>query len=87
MGATQEQVKIIVDAIARVEKDFTYLQHPSKLPRAYEKSLLEVARRRKFRRLIDEEYSRIKKAIAKERDARNFFMQEYGRLLPSEFIP
>lgn len=48
---------------------------------------MEVARRRKFRRLIDEEYSRIKKAIAKERDARNFFMQEYGRLLPSEFIP
>jgi hypothetical protein len=61
--------------------------HPSKLPRAFEKSLLEVARRRKFRRLIDEEYNRLKKAIGKERDARNMFMSDFGRLLPSEFIP
>jgi len=57
------------------------------LPRAYEKSLIEVARRRKFRRLLDEDVSRLKKAITHERDSRNVFMSEYGRLLPSEFIP
>jgi hypothetical protein len=46
-----------------------------------------VARRRKFRRLIDEEYTRIKKAVKKEQETRNLFMSEYGRLLPSEFFP
>ena len=29
----------------------------------------------------------IKKAINKESELRNAFMNEYGRLLPSEFIP
>lgn len=86
-GATFESMKGVNDSIARVDKDFAYLTHPSKLPRAYEKAVLEVARRRKFRRLIDEECTRIKKAIGREKDARNMFMNEYGRLLPSEFIP
>jgi hypothetical protein len=49
--------------------------------------MIEIARRRKFRRLIDEECNRIKKAVRKEQESRNLFMSEYGRLLPSEFIP
>jgi hypothetical protein len=57
------------------------------LPRAYEKALIEVSRRRKFRKAIDDEYKRLKDAIQREKDARNVFMGEYGRLLPSEFIP
>jgi len=44
--------------------------HPSKLPRAYEKTIIEIARRRKFRRLIDEEYHRVKKAVKKEQESR-----------------
>ena len=70
-----------------MEKDFSYLTHPSKLPRAYEKSLLEVSRRRKFRKIIEDEANRLKIAIQKEKDARSVFMSEYGKLLPSEFIP
>lgn len=70
-----------------MEKDFSYLYHPAKLPRAYEKSLLEIARRRKFRKLIDEECLRIKAAITREKEARSLFMNEYGRLLPTEFLP
>ncbi len=59
-GATFEAMKSINDSMARVDKDFAYLLHPAKLPRAYEKAVLEIARRRKFRRLIDEECARIK---------------------------
>ena len=86
-GVTNEALKVIHDYFARMEKDFSYLTHPSKLPRAYEKSLLEVSRRRRFRKLIDEDCNRLKQAIQKEKDARSVFMSEYGRLLPSEFIP
>ena len=49
-GVTHEQLKIISDYFIRLDKDFGYLLHPSKLPRAYEKALLEVARRKRFRR-------------------------------------
>lgn len=70
-----------------MEKDFSYLTHPSKLPRAYEKALFEVSRRRRFRKLIDEDCNRLKAAIQKEKDLRSVFMSDFGRLLPSEFIP
>lgn len=86
-GVTLEALKIITDYFARIDKDFSYLTHPSKLPRAYEKALMEVSRRKKFRRLIDEECNRLKQAIGREKDSRAVFMSEYGRLLPSEFIP
>ncbi len=39
-----------------------------KLPRAYDMSIIEVARRRKFRRTIDNEYARIKQAINKDKE-------------------
>ena len=84
---THESLKVISDYFARIDKDFSYLTHPQKLPRAYEKSLIEVSRRRKFRKVIDDEVKRLKEAITREKDARNVFMGEYGRLLPSEFIP
>jgi hypothetical protein len=84
---THESLKVIFDYFNRLDKDFNYLTHPQKLPRAYEKSLIEVSRRRRFRKLIDDEYKRLKEAIQREKDARNVFMGEYGRLLPSEFIP
>lgn len=41
-----------------------------KLPRAYDMSIIEVARRRKFRRTIDKEYARIKQAINKDKEQR-----------------
>lgn len=63
---TFETLKALNDNIARLDKDFAYLMHPSKLPRAYEKAMIEIARRRKFRRLIDEECNRVKKAVKKE---------------------
>jgi len=46
-----------------------------------------VARRRKFRRLIDQEYARIKQAINKDKEIRTQFMNDYGRRLPAEFTP
>ena len=86
-GATFENIKTLNDGLIRIDKDYAYLMHPSKLPRAYEKAMIEIARRRKFRRLLDEEFNRVKKAVKKEQESRTLFMNEYGRLLPSEFIP
>jgi hypothetical protein len=60
MGITFEALKVITDYFARLDKDFSYLTHPSKLPRAYEKALIEVSRRRKFRKFIDDETNRLK---------------------------
>ncbi len=36
---------------------------------------------------MDEECARVKKAVKKEIELRNLFMSDYGRLLPSEFLP
>lgn len=87
VGVTLEQLKVMNDYFAKIDKDFGYLTHPSKLPRTYEKAIIEVSRRRKFRRMIDDECNRLKQAISKEKDARTLFMSEFGKLLPSEFIP
>ena len=57
------------------------------MPRAYEKSLIEVQRRKKFRKIVDEESIKIKNLIKKEKDSRLLFMNEVGKVLPSEFIP
>lgn len=67
-GANIEALKAINDCLMRTEKDFQYLLHPMKLPRAYDMSIIEVARRRKFRRTIDKEYARIKQAINKDKE-------------------
>jgi hypothetical protein len=49
--------------------------------------LIEVQRRRKFRKIIDEEVGKLQKFIKKEKDSRALFMIEMGKILPSEFIP
>ena len=80
-------VKALTDGIVRLDKDFTYLKNPILLPRAYEQSLLEVRRRKRFRKVLDEEYKKLKSYIETEKQARSLFMNEYGKVLPSEFIP
>lgn len=49
-------VRQLFDSLAKLEKDFLYLKNPSLLPRVYEKTLIEIQRRRKFRKVVDEEY-------------------------------
>ena len=86
-GVTLEYVKYLQECLTKLENDFTYLLHPSKLPRAYEKALIEVTRRRRFRKLVDEEVEKLKKQLDSEREKRDSFLNEYGKLLPSDFIP
>jgi hypothetical protein len=86
-GATHDYVKYLSDYVTRIEKDFTYLQHPVNLPRAYEKGLIEITRRRKFRKIADEEYNKLKLFIQKEKEARTMFLNEYGKLFPNDFLP
>jgi hypothetical protein len=82
-----DAIKTLNDNLARVVKDFSYLKHPSQLPRAYEKSLIEVQRRKKFRKLVDEEAARLQTFIGREREQRLLFLNELGKILPSDFIP
>ena len=70
-----------------MQKDFQYLKNPCLLPKAYEQSLLEIKRRRKFRKILDETYNKMKQSIENEANLRSQFMNEYGKILPSEFIP
>jgi hypothetical protein len=53
-GVTLEYIKILADSLPKLEKDFGYLQNPAKLPRAYEKTIIEVSRRKRFRKIADE---------------------------------
>ena len=62
-GANYETLKTLSDNINRLERDFAYLKHPHQLPRAYEKSLIEIQRRKKFRKLVDEESGKLKSLI------------------------
>lgn len=55
-NASLELVRSLSDGIARLEKDFGYLKNPNLLPIAYEASLVEIKRRRRFRKTLDEEY-------------------------------
>jgi hypothetical protein len=49
--------------------------------------LIEIQRRKKFRKLFDEESGKLKTLIKREKDNRTLFMNEFGKILPSEFIP
>lgn len=57
------------------------------LPRVYEKALIEIQRRRKFRKTVDEETNKIIKYIHKEKEYRSAFLNETGKMLPSDFLP
>lgn len=57
------------------------------MPRAYEQSLIEVRRRKRFRKTLDEEYKRLKDYIDSEKKSRGTFMNEFGKILPSDYIP
>lgn len=61
-----ELLKNLSDGLARMQKDFAYLKNPSYLPKAYEMSLLEIKRRRKFRKNLDEDFKRMKQNIEDE---------------------
>ena len=75
------------DGLARLEKDFSYLKNPHLLPRAYEQCIIEIKRRRNFRKTLDDGYLKMRENIDKERAMRSLFMSEFGKVLPSDFIP
>lgn len=82
-----ENIKYFSDLNVRVEKDFNYLKHPAQLPDAYEKALLEVTRRKKFRRHLDEKFKSLQELVAREKALRENFLTNLGKVLPSDFIP
>ena len=84
---SMERIKNFQECVARVQKDFNYLKNPALLPKAYEQSLLEIKRRRRYRKNLDEDIQRLTQAIKDEDNLRQQFMNEYGKVLPSEFIP
>lgn len=82
-----DKAKYLENVLVRLEKDFGYLKNPSQLPRAYEKALVEIKRRKKFRKTLDEDFKKIKDLIVSEKANRDSFMNEFGKFLPSEFVP
>jgi len=54
---------------------------------AYEASLREVSRRRKYIRKIESEYKKLKKYSLDEKNQRKNFFDSWGRIMPEKFIP
>jgi hypothetical protein len=73
--------------INKSDKDFIYLKNPSILPSAYEKAIEEIKRRRWFRKVLDEKYLKLNEHCLRERKLREIFIKEFGKYLPTDFVP
>jgi hypothetical protein len=53
-----------------MDKDFSFLLHPGKLPSSYQAALSEVSRRREFHRQFELEIANLNQFIDRERERR-----------------
>ena len=53
--------------LERLERDFQYLKKPSFVPQAYESSLKEMTRRKKFRQILESDFAKLKQFVREER--------------------
>jgi hypothetical protein len=49
--------------------------------------LKETQRRKKFRKIVDEQFSKLQAFVGKEKEKRQAFLNDLGKILPSDFIP
>jgi len=82
-----EKMKKLNEDVEKLEKDFSYLLNPSHLPGAYNAALVEVSRRREFHTIFDRKYKELKGFVDTELDKRLRFLAQFGKILPSDFIP
>jgi len=79
------------EAIQRQKNDFFQLVFVQKMPRAYQSSLEEVVKRRKYKRRISALISRITEVLTKVREdevtRRKGFLENHGRFIPKDLIP
>ena len=61
--------------------------NPSKFPAAASSSVKEVARRRAFHQVLDSGIKSLNEFIKQECGLRKEFFDEFGSLLPKDFIP
>lgn len=57
------------------------------MPSAYESALLEMTRRRMFRKMLDQHSAKLKQFIRDEKDKRADFHKHVHTYLPSSFSP
>ena len=60
--------------ISKLEKDFTYLLNPSKLPNAYNQAIKEVSRRNEFNEYYTSKLSKINSLFKMEYEKRKRFL-------------
>ncbi|CAD8109085.1 unnamed protein product [Paramecium primaurelia] len=81
-----EKIRQYDEEVEKMEKDFSYLLNPVLLPQAYQQALIETSRRKEFRDIFDKKIKSLMSLIDQEKDKRKKFLQQYGRILPQDFI-
>lgn len=64
---TQNELKIMKDALDKQAKDLLYLKKPSYVPQAYEQALAEIVRRKRFRTILNSDMEKIKEFVNQEK--------------------
>lgn len=82
-----EKMKKLQEDMEKVEKNFSYLLNPSLLPQAYQATLGEISRRREFQAAFENDLRALLALVEREKEKRIAFIQNYGRILPCDFIP
>jgi hypothetical protein len=84
---TLREMKNLRDNVDKQDKDFAYLKKPSQVPQAYETALQEMVRRKRFRRVLDADFAKIRDFVDIERKKRSEFSKHVHTYLPSQFCP
>lgn len=71
--------------VDKLDKDFQYLRKPAHVPEAYNTALKEMTRRKKFRQLLERDYSKLKQFIREEQSKRQEYKDNTSMFLPSSF--
>eukprot|EP00753_Platysulcus_tardus_P018951 PLAT7033.8.p1 GENE.PLAT7033.8~~PLAT7033.8.p1 ORF type:complete len:930 (+),score=460.66 PLAT7033.8:199-2790(+) len=86
-----DELTAVTKLLGKQETNFRHVACVWRLPEAYEAVLLEVPRRRAYRRLIDAHIAEATDSLSalreKEEAARAAFRERYGCYLPGDFIP
>lgn len=86
-----QRMTVVKEAVAGQKKAIADLEHVEKMPAAYMASLLEIVKRREYKRAFVAEAEHMMETIARmqeaEKERRKVFLETHGQHLPRNFLP
>ena len=86
-----QRMSVVKEAVAGQKKAIADLEHVEKMPAAYTASLVEIVKRRDYKRIFVAEAEHMMETIARmqqaEKDRRKAFLETHGQHLPRNFLP